>query len=79
MCVVTQTMSLKNNKKILTSLKMITSLTSSLRRSSVNAGTLIRITSPSLEGLTPKLAALIAFSILPTDDLSYLVERIQTY
>ena len=42
-----------------------------LRRSSVSAGTEILITSPSLEGFTPKLAALIAFSIFPTELLSY--------
>ncbi len=49
----------------------LTSLTSSLRLSSVKAGIEIRMTSPSLEGLTPKLAAIIAFSILSTDVLSY--------
>lgn len=39
----------------------LTSLTRSFLRSSVKAGTAIRITSPSLVGLTPKLAAIIAF------------------
>lgn len=45
--------------------------TSSLRLSSVNAGTEIRMTSPSLVGLTPKFAAMIAFSISSTEVLSY--------
>ncbi len=40
-------------------------------RSSVKAGTAIRITSPSLVGLTPKLAAIIAFSMSATEVLSY--------
>ena len=51
--------------------QFLTFFTSSLRLSSVNAGTEIRMTSPSLVGLTPKFAAMIAFSISSTEVLSY--------
>ena len=49
----------------------LTFLANSRRRSSVKAGTFKRITSPSLFGVNPMLASLMARSIEDYVDLSY--------
>jgi hypothetical protein len=46
-------------------------LTSSLRRSSLNSGIGMRMIRPSLIGVMPTLAARIAFSMAPSDVGSY--------
>ena len=48
-----------------------TTLTSSLRRSSVSSGICRRITLPSLEGVRPRSDSITAFSIAEIEDLSY--------
>ena len=47
-----------------------TTLTSSLRRSSVSSGIWRRMTLPSLDGVRPRSDSMTAFSIVLIDDLS---------
>src|SRR6185312_1962375 len=53
------------------SARLRTTLTRSLRRSSVSSGTTSRTTLPSFDGVRPTSDSLIAFSIALIDDLSY--------
>ena len=51
-------------------MQILACLTSSLRRSAVRAGMEMRITLPSFDGLSPRSATSIAFSISVISDLS---------